>query len=241
MFEINFHHESNRYNKPPDSCLFAYNTSQPVESKDIIRVNDLLLTVLLRHGARWAQSNAEPVLQPILVTLSIAHDLRRTALTDDLSYSINYASICSTLCQRVTSNDVTESLEALSKRIFDLVFGLEDQSVIQEVHLKVLQIKAPLHCKTIGVDSIAKVGNGHAWGVDSVRHFCEDIECQAIVGLNACEREVKQVVRLDISIENPTGDLERSNWLDFPVLIRRLYTVSSYHLNFTLHSWYLRA
>ncbi|KAJ6618651.1 Dihydropteroate synthase-like protein [Mycena sp. CBHHK59/15] len=146
---------------------------------------------------------------------------------DDLSHTINYSLLCSVL--RESFNDKTpplETLESLSARIFDALLLHSDSSVVaflKEAHLRVLQPKAPLNCGAIGVESIATTSSGLSWDVGYVKQFCDDLDCSTIIGVNLCEREEKQTVRVNLSVQRPDCGLEHGNWVDFRTLIRKLH------------------
>ncbi|KAJ7130130.1 Dihydropteroate synthase-like protein [Mycena epipterygia] len=202
---------------------------QPPSPRDTIRINDLLLTVPLLTGAVWPKPLEQVTLQPVLVSLSIPHNISSTASTDDLSQSINYSLLVSLL--RDSLNDKTpplETLEHLSARIFDVLLLRPGSDTINlpllgEAHLKVVQPRAPLNCKAVGVESIATISSGSSWSAGYVKHFCEDLECSTIIGVNTCEREERQIVRVNISIERRGSGFERDNWVDFRSLTRKLH------------------
>ncbi|KAJ7507284.1 Dihydropteroate synthase-like protein [Mycena galericulata] len=194
-------------------------------SRDRIRINDLLLTVPLYTGAIWPKPSGQAVVQPVLVSLSIPHDISSTASADDLSHTINYSLLCSLL--RDSFNDTTpplESLEDLAARIFDVLLLRSDSDAsipfLGEVHLKVVQTRAPLNCKSVGLESMAMTSSGASWTIGHVKQFIEDLACLTIIGVNACEREERQIVRVNISIEHWDSGLKR---VDFRSLTRALH------------------
>ncbi|KAJ7481629.1 Dihydropteroate synthase-like protein [Mycena latifolia] len=193
--------------------------SQP---RDTIRINDLLLTVPLLTGSIWPK----PPGQPVLISLSIPHNISSTASTDNLSHTINYSSLSSLL--RDSLNDKTpplESLEKLSVQIFELLLlpSRSEAPMIREARLKVVQSRAPLNCKAVGVESIATTSSVSSWSVGYVKHFWEDLECSTIIGVNACEREERQTVRVTIFIERWDAGLQPDNWMDFRSMTRELH------------------
>lgn len=198
---------------------------RPTGSCDYIRVNDLLLIVPLSTGAHWPEPG-ELTWQPVLVSFSIPHDVSQTASTDDLSYSINYSTISSLLQDSLSqSSDLFVTSETLASKIFDLLLE-SDPPLVEEAHLKIVQSKPPLHCRAVGLEARGfspKTVGGRR--ID--RHFLQDIECHTIVGINPCEREEKQVVRLNVSIEHRDGISDFSSWFDFRSLTRRLCEVYS--------------
>ncbi|KAJ7747983.1 Dihydropteroate synthase-like protein [Mycena maculata] len=201
---------------------------QPSSLQDTISINNLLLTVPLYTGAIWPKPPGQAALQPVLISLSIPHNISSTASTDDLSHTINYSLLCSIL--RESLNDKIhplESLEDLSARIFDLLLlrsGLDALiPFFDQVHLKVIQSRAPLNCKAVGVASTATTSSGSSWSIGHVKQVIEDLECSTIIGVNACEREERQTVQVNISIERWDSGIQRGNWVDFRHLTRKLH------------------
>ena len=61
--------------------------------EDQIRVKNLQLTAAFTDGAQWPVSAPNKAkLQPIEVTVSLAHSISVAAAGDDLQHSINYSS-----------------------------------------------------------------------------------------------------------------------------------------------------
>ncbi|KAJ7164982.1 Dihydropteroate synthase [Mycena filopes] len=207
-------------------------------SRDTIRINDLVLTVPLLSGAVWPKASGQATLQPVLISLSIPHDISSTASSDDLSHSINYSLLCSLLRDALNDKILPlETLEVLSSRIFDVLLSHpnSDAPLVKEAHLKVVQTRAPLHCKAVGVESVATALPGHTWATDYVKHFCEDLECSTIIGVNPCEREERQIVRVNVSIDRSESDLRRHNWKIGKSSYQTLEALASYIAEGTLH------
>jgi dihydroneopterin aldolase / 2-amino-4-hydroxy-6-hydroxymethyldihydropteridine diphosphokinase / dihydropteroate synthase len=177
---------------------------------DTIRVNQLQVTALIGAGACWPPR--KPTAQPLLVTAEIAYDVRTAAATDDLSRSINYSAI-STLLRACTSPPSSfDSLEHMSRHMHSI---LRSDSSLQQVTLNVVQLKAPLHCRRIGVRSTILRNE-----LVALSHFIEQLHCDTIIGVNPNERLEKQPVEFDISIEKDVIDWDT---LDFRHLLRSLY------------------
>ena len=190
---------------------------------DLIRVNELLVTVLLHSGSRWPPKGSKPTAQPIHVSLAIPHDISSTAESDDLSKSINYSTLASTLRTSLSPNDnqepAFELLEQILLRSFDLL--LLHGSNLPRAYLKIVQLKPPLHCKAIAIEGEAIRGTGPSWNLTTLQHRIEDLECQTIIGVNPAERLERQLVRINLSIDTSAS----KHSLDHRALIRRLYQV----------------
>ncbi|KAI3614388.1 folic acid synthesis protein [Moniliophthora roreri] len=201
-------------------------------NSDIIRVNDLSLTVLLSTGARWPPKTvSKPTSQPLLISLAIPHDVRGTAETDDLSQSINYSTLASTLRTSLSPPSLSNlqpvfpSLEAITTRAFDLLLNPSSSSSpsLSGAWLKVAQVKPPLHCKAAGIESHATTGKETGWHAHKVRHFIENLECNTIIGVNPAERLERQRVQINISIVYEGGFNLEQDSVDFRAITRGLY------------------
>ncbi|KAK7042362.1 folic acid synthesis protein [Favolaschia claudopus] len=192
---------------------------------DAIRINDLLLTAPLLTGAIWPKPPGQAAVQPLLVSLAIPHDISPTASSDDLSHTINYSRLCSLLRESVHDKiPPLENLEALACLVFDrLLLQSSADAVVREARLKIIQTRAPLNCKAIGIESVATKSSESSWTSTYVKHFCEDLECSTIIGVNACEREERQIVRVNVSIQRDGSVAHKENWVDFRSLTRTLH------------------
>ncbi|KAJ3761440.1 Dihydropteroate synthase [Lentinula raphanica] len=201
---------------------------------DLIRVNDLLVTVLLHPGSRWPPKGSKPTAQPVHISLAIPHDISGAAKFDDLSQSINYSTLASTLrtCLEGSNNSTEqpafESLEHILFRCFDLLLLPSSTSSprLPSAQIKIVQLQPPLHCKTLAVEAEAtRVPGGASWSLTQFRHIVNNLECQPIVGVNPAERLERQTVRINITIDTPTPDAVwlQKHWLDFRALTRRLH------------------
>ncbi|KAF5365178.1 hypothetical protein D9758_005363 [Tetrapyrgos nigripes] len=201
---------------------------------DFIRVNSLSLTPSLGGGSRWPPKNPalQPKPQPILVTLTVPHDIQSTARTDELEHSINYSTLASTIRDKVDDERKSfQSLEDLTGFIFDLLLDVNaDTPRLSGARVKVTQVKPPLHCKSVSVEAEATSSGNSSWVLSSTGtiHTIEDLECDLIVGVNSAERLEKQIVRINIAIHTPTLDLrDREHWIDFRALSRTVYETAS--------------
>ncbi|TFK40337.1 Dihydropteroate synthase-like protein [Crucibulum laeve] len=208
---------------PPSKNIMAIMHAHS-RNGDLIRINDLLLTVSLCTGAHWPQTTIQATPQPVLISVSIPYDIRHTASTDDLSHSINYATLSNEIRDLVSSGSF-KSLDDLSSRIYSALSAssLKAHPGIHQLHLKVIQTKAPLHCREVGLESIANILPAGQWEVVNVKHFLDDLTCPTIIGINPAERLEKQVVKIRITISSEKPELVAGQWLDFRALIRHLY------------------
>jgi dihydroneopterin aldolase / 2-amino-4-hydroxy-6-hydroxymethyldihydropteridine diphosphokinase / dihydropteroate synthase len=213
---------------------------------DIVRVNDLLLTISLATGAHWTQTTGAAVQQTVSVSLSVPLDVRKTALTDNLVHSVNYSVLSQTLRNSLESKNTFSSLEAFVIHVFHSLLGTASTR-IQELRVKVVQLKSPLHAKSVGLEAVGTVQRDGEWSVSHIKHFVENLDCHAIIGVNPLEREEKQVVKVNICLEGCLEHLSETVWIDLRGLTRTLYNVCVFtmmdlepHLMYTIDADYRR-
>jgi len=153
----------------------------------------------------------------------------KTAETDDLKFSINYSEISNRIRTDIASKTFV-SLQDLSRFI---CHALEppgppsplDEALGSEIRVKVKQLKAPLHAKTVAIEHLAKRMPNGSWTHRKVNHIVEDLICPIIVGINPAERLERQNVVVNLSVDTGDQGLERGYWLDFRSLVKFLYEV----------------
>ncbi|KIM41558.1 hypothetical protein M413DRAFT_445532 [Hebeloma cylindrosporum] len=193
-------------------------------TEDIIRVNDLVIPVSLHTGAQWPTESDTPVEQLVSISLSIFHDVSKTAETDDLKFSINYSEIAKRIRTAVASKTFV-SLQELSRYVCQSAGPISpsDDALGSEICVKVKQLKGPLHAKTIAIEHLAKRMPNGSWTHRKINHIVEDLTCPIIVGINPAERLERQNVVVNLSVDTGDQGLERGYWLDFRNLIKVLY------------------
>lgn len=189
---------------------------------DIVRVNDLLLTVSLATGAHWTQTTGAAVQQPVIVSLSVPHDVRRTASTDHLVHSVNYSVLSDHLRDSLELKNTFLSLEEFAIHMFDTLLGAESLR-IPELRIKITQLTPPLHAKSVGLEAVGTVPRRGDWSVSHMKHFVEDLDCDAIIGVNPLEREEKQVVKVNFCLDGCFEHLSKNVWIDLRGLTRTLH------------------
>ena len=157
---------------------------------DTIRINDLTLIAKFKDGTQWST----PSLQPVKLTLSVAHDIRTSGELDDLCHTLNYASIVDTLTE--SSNGGTfSSLEELTDSIFDRCF--EAYPRIQSLTVKLTKPKALLRGKSVSLQ-VSRSRNSPS---DAQESFSlEDMEFPILIGVNPEERVSKQTIRMNLTM-----------------------------------------
>lgn len=192
---------------------------------DTITINDLILTVPLEVGAHWEKPGVA-VEQPISVTLSIFHDVSSTARTDDLSFSPNYSSIAKCIRKRIATRSFSH-LRDVSRHISGALADAVDGRCLDElrVRVKVVQLKSPLHTKTVAIEHLATFRADKSWVPSQITHFVEDLSCDTIVGIHPHERVEKQDVVVNFAVESEGYGLD-GDPVDFRLIIRTIYDVS---------------
>jgi len=143
------------------------------------------------------------------VSISVPHDLRRAAESDDISKSINYGSLSKRVLASVVDSDPSTStsqsqscqpsffrcIERLVDHVFATCFDAFPE--IQRVALDVVKPRALTYADAVRVRS-ERARNGSRLAPD--RFSIERLSCNVIVGLNRCEREDKQLVCFDVEV-----------------------------------------
>jgi dihydroneopterin aldolase len=142
------------------------------------------------------------------VSISVSHDLRRAAESDDISKSINYGSLSKRVLASVVHSDPSmgssqscqqpaffSCIERLVDHVFATCFDAFPE--IQRVALDVVKPRALTYADAVRVRSErARDGSRLTPDLFSI----ERLSCNVIIGLNRCEREDKQLVCFDVDV-----------------------------------------
>jgi len=184
----------------------------PIRVPDTIRINDLTLIVRFQDGTQWST----PTLQPVKLSLSIAHDIRTSGELDDLDHTLNYASLVNTLAQSNEAGTFA-SLEALTDSVFKQCF--ESYPQIQTLSVKATKPKALLRGKSVSFH----VSRSRNSPPDAEESFSlEDMEFPVTIGVNPEERTTKQVVRMNLTLFGRASPAS----VDYRLLANQIYEVS---------------
>ncbi|KAH9854624.1 Dihydropteroate synthase [Lenzites betulinus] len=179
---------------------------------DFIRVKDIALTVSFSDGSRWPSS--APHAQPVIVTCSIAHDVRRAADGDDLAHSVNYSAVASNI-KAVGDAEVFPSIEAFADRI--CATHSTRFPGAGALTLSIARTKALLYGASFGVEFTKP---SPAVEPQEETFFLHDLACYAVLGIHPHERQRKQSVRIDVSV---TKRRSRAAPLDFRTLEQHIF------------------
>ncbi|KAJ2919771.1 hypothetical protein MD484_g734, partial [Candolleomyces efflorescens] len=199
-------------------------SSRPQGMQDRIRINDLELILPLQSGAQWpAEETHMPLLQPVLLTFSIGWDTRKAAQEDDLSHSIDYATLTSRLEKKLHRDDPYDTLDEVAGAVCQVV--VEDYSgTFDNFELQIVQPKASLFCEQFSLSYRSSLDHGQ-WKMSTVRHTIHNLVCPIVVGIHPHERQARQETKTTITIE--TNDLAQSD-LGGRIVVKHIFE-SIYH------------
>ena len=179
---------------------------------DVIRINDLTLLAKFKDGTQWSM----PSLQPVKLSLSIAHDIRTSGELDDLGHTLNYVSIVNALTE-LSDGSTFSSLETLIDCVFKQCFETYPQ--ILSLAVKVTKPKALLRGKSVSLH----VSRSRSSPSDSQESFSlEDIEFPILIGVNPEERVTRQTIRMNLTLIGRTSPVP----VDYRSLADEIYQVS---------------
>ncbi|TFY79794.1 hypothetical protein EWM64_g4219 [Hericium alpestre] len=192
--------------------------------QDVVRVRNLTFNIPIGDGAQWPSSSA-PTLQPIRTTITIPHDLRRAARSDDIARSLNYGSLSKAVVRSLDAHSASgfASLEALLDHIFHTVFAAFEE--IRQVNVEIVKPRALPYAAGVGIVS-TRTRDGARVGADV--YFLNRLGVNLIVGLNQCEREDKQLVEFDIEVARPSQQDDVFSFRSLGKVIREVTEASSF-------------
>jgi dihydroneopterin aldolase / 2-amino-4-hydroxy-6-hydroxymethyldihydropteridine diphosphokinase / dihydropteroate synthase len=164
--------------------------------------------------------------------LSFLYSVKHAASLDDITYSINYYDIANEL-QNAILLQKFDFLQDLAISVADVLKNLPLLQAILDglqIQIKITLLKAPLHCKTIGLEYLATFSSDRAWAASKISYFVGNLTCPTIVGINSAERLEAQDVVVNLSIDGQEWDSIQRTRLDLRNLSKMLYEVRSFHI-----------
>lgn len=149
-------------------------------------------------GAQWAELPPKPKLQPAFVNMTIEHSVALTAATDNLDYSINYATVCKTILRASTARPFVSS-EDFVQYTLDQCF--REHTQIRAMRLDLRRPKALMQ----PASTTLMVSCQRGLPVHEHLYRISRLESNLIVGINDDERIHKQMVTFDLSWEVQGG------------------------------------
>ncbi|KAH0831383.1 Dihydropteroate synthase-like protein [Lanmaoa asiatica] len=178
---------------------------------DTINISELLLTLSISN-------DKEGHSQATLLSLTIAHDISRTARSDDLTYSINYAAVYATLVETLPKIHYT-SLDVLVDHVFETLFrshpDIHEACVIATLR------------DTLPRFTIEMTRRRDQTLTDACKFALIGLGFSAIIGVNPRERIEKQTVLFDITVQR-TGLQEQFPFFGLTTSIRETFAPSEY-------------
>ncbi|KJA25319.1 hypothetical protein HYPSUDRAFT_64899 [Hypholoma sublateritium FD-334 SS-4] len=199
--------------------------SCPAGHKDVIRINDLVFPVLVSNGAQWPALANKAVEQMVSITLSVCHDISQTAMTEDVKYTINYASLADEIRAAALQRQF-HCIQDLSRHICDSFYAfssLKNGLDGLQVRIKVTQPKAFLHSQAVALQYLGKFSTNDSWSPHEVTHLVEDFVFSTIIGIEPCEREVEQSVVCNIAINTGERGLDPQDWVNMREIMQSLW------------------
>ncbi|KAG9308907.1 hypothetical protein JVU11DRAFT_11367 [Chiua virens] len=187
-------------------------------STDTIRIHELLLPLSISNVD---VDDKETRLHDVLISLSISHDISRTAHSDDLTYSIDYAAIYTELVRTLPEASYT-SLEGLADHVFETAF---------RTHPDVHDVVVVVTLRDTSPNFTVEMARRRDHGLTSPSKFTiNGLVFPAIIGINPRERTEKQPLGFDIIVQRPQKSLSQEY---FPLVglstsIREMFDQSQY-------------
>ena len=148
--------------------------------------------------SEWDQSAASNELQPVLVSLWTPYNLQLAGGTDNLDHSLNYAAVCKTIEKCFDAAQVFTGPQGAAERVAAACFAAHP--TLTQIRLRVEMPRAALRAKSIAVE-IERHRLSHVLISVPDVFIVTDLELDALVGVNNCERADRQRVIINLRIE----------------------------------------
>ena len=149
----------------------------------------------------WSQ----PALQPLSVSVNLKTSFEQASTTDDLKYSLNYATISRNLASFAKSKEHYnfQSLEKFGDSLFKVLLNDENNSRGRLATLSVKSFKSVIRCDHIEVEmtrfrDAANIIHKFDATPDKVK--IHGLRLLTIIGVFTFERFQRQIVDLDLAI-----------------------------------------
>ncbi|KAG8744536.1 trifunctional dihydropteroate synthetase [Ceratobasidium sp. 414] len=158
---------------------------------DLIIVDGLSVHTAL-GASHWPRPGVEQQPQPLVLSITIPHDLAQASAGDNLEESVSYGSICKVAEACAHEKGKFSSVETLAAGIASSCFS--KFSSVHEVRSIIEKQRALLHAQGAGVQSVHR----RAGDPTNDIYFVRDLELSTIIGLHPWERVEKQLVRINL-------------------------------------------
>lgn len=178
----------------------------PDRSTDWILLNYLSLTTI-SGPSQWSNKPGSSLApQPTLISVGIPFSIALAGGTDHLPHSIHYGNLAK-LVQKTATQGQFGCTEHLAVQVAEAALKGFEKDGMEEVHVVVEKPKALLHAKSAGVRVVRRtsslaVGRGEGEADEQFDQILvKDLELAAIIGIHPWEREMKQKVTVNLTID----------------------------------------
>ncbi|KAG9126866.1 trifunctional dihydropteroate synthetase [Ceratobasidium sp. 392] len=187
-----------------------------MSKSDLIIVDGLSVHAAL-GTSHWPRPGVEQKLQPLVLSITVPHDLAQASVVDNLEESVSYGSICKVAEACAHEKGKFSSVEALAAGIASSCFS--KFSSVHEVRAVIEKQRALLHAQGAGVQSVCRRADDSANDI----YFVRDLELSTIIGLHPWERVEKQLVRINLHWTlAPNSPVLPSTGFDFRSFVARV-------------------
>ncbi|QRV98970.1 hypothetical protein RhiJN_26989 [Ceratobasidium sp. AG-Ba] len=183
---------------------------------DLIIVDGLSVHAAL-GSSHWPRPGVEQKLQPLLLSITVPHNLSQAGVVDNLEESVSYGSICKVAEACAHEKGKFSSVESLAAGIANSCFTKFPS--VHEVQSVIEKQRALLHAQGAGVQTLHR----RTGEKEEVVYFVRDLELSTIIGLHPWERVEKQLVRINLQWTLASNDpTHPSTGFDFRGLVARV-------------------
>lgn len=189
-------------------------------TRDWIFVNDLSIRTAV-GASLWAKPGAETKSQPVLISLAVPFSVKLAGASDQLPHSIHYGILAKT-AEKACENKSFGCMEAMAEEIASA--SLEAFDVMEEIKVTVEKPRALLHAESVSV--VIERRRGAATMKAGDRVVVKNLELSTIIGIHPWERENKQRVRVNLTLDVPRWSPLDSEGFDYVKVVDHVSEVS---------------
>ncbi|KAG8893525.1 trifunctional dihydropteroate synthetase [Tulasnella sp. 408] len=177
----------------------AFLTS-PDRSTDWILLNNLSLTTI-SGPSQWSNKPGSSLApQPTLISVGIPFSIALAGGTDHLPHSIHYGNLAK-LVQKTATQEKFGCTEHLAVAVADAALKGFEKEGMQDIYVLVEKPKALLHAKSAGVRVVRGTNSREGEDAQFDQILVKDLELTAIIGIHPWEREMKQKVTVNLTMD----------------------------------------
>ncbi|KAG8981663.1 trifunctional dihydropteroate synthetase, partial [Tulasnella sp. 427] len=180
----------------------------PDRSTDWILINNLSLTTT-SGPSQWSnkpKSSLTP--QPTLISVGVPFSIALAGGTDHLPHSIHYGNLAKVVSKTATQGTFG-CTEELAAKVAEAALAAFESEGMREVCVAVEKPKALLRAKSAGVKVFRRAQKDEDEDAfDQI--LVKDLELTAIIGIHPWEREMKQRVIVNLTLDVPRWEVSSS-------------------------------